>query len=385
MLTYITAQPAGGNRHEYSIGNDVGDEEGRTMISGKAVLSKAPSAAADDQPAMTFDFGDMEGASNHTAGTGARRVPSRRMLSKNKSTDSELSLTVDELGPSSHAPGRVQRRLSKSTACSELSLTIDDFGLDASSHHVPRGYKMQNQLSDLVEGPSGFVMSDSQLFSSKSDFNLSCWDANSNDGMSNDGGGDGRPPMPRRKNSNDSGPPVRMLDRGPGSEYSIDLAGDGGSGGGLERGGSRRAMWRATGKDAGSDFSLDMSSMEQMKDPRHSKIQRFPSNFSDLDSIDEYSIPGDNDEDGSNKSPEEVVEVTTWAFVNGRKRTVRFDPRDDIHEVEAPDPEDFSILFYGVHELQSMMDDMRMEEREANERRRALERNNATRGLSSTD
>ena len=93
----------------------------------------------------------------------------------------------------------------------------------------------------------------------------------------------------------------------------------------------------------------------------------------------------DNDDDGSNKSPEEVVEVTTWAFVNGRKRTVRFDPRDDIHEVEAPDPEDFSILFYGVHELQSMMDDMRMEEREANERRRALERNNATRGLSSTD
>ena len=355
MLTYITVQPAGGKIVDY-----IGSEDEGTMISEKAILSKP------GEPEMMFNFDEME-TSNHTGGGSGRRVPPRRKLSKTKSTDSELSLTIDELGgPSNHASvGRVpRRRLSKSTECSELSLTIDDFGLDASSHHVPR--RMQHHLSDLVEGPSGFVMSDSQLMASNASFSLSCWDANSND--------DGKPPLPRRKNSNDS-IPQRGLER----EYSIELAGDGG-GGSLERGGSRRSAWRSMEKN-GSDFSLDMSGMEPRD--RRSNIHRFPSNFSDLDSIDEYSIP--DDENDSTKSPEELVEVTTWAFVNGKKRKVRFDPRDEIHEVESPDPEEFSVLYYGVHELQSMMDDMRMEEKMANEKRRNLERLKAARGLSSTD
>jgi hypothetical protein len=50
---------------------------------------------------------------------------------------------------------------------------------------------------------------------------------------------------------------------------------------------------------------------------------------------------------------------------NERKRTVRFNTDTELISIERVDVEDYPLVYYGVRELQEMMDDFKLEERQA--------------------
>jgi hypothetical protein len=238
-----------------------------------------------------------------------------------------------------------QRTLQK-TADSELSISIDDIASPEPPNNNRQGRRDRrpSNLSNVFEASEGGF-----------GFSLSCWD-NNNSGSDLDasgGGGGGG-------NDLNDFPSFQGKSYKKGNDSDLIM--------GLNSFQARYKRERRAGaprmKNAStcSNQSIDLDDLTDSGDDGQSNVE------DDEEEEDDYDTPP------TKSPPEESEKLRKWGFRNGRKRTIRFNPQDQIHNVDTPSIEEYPILYYGVHELQKMMDDFKLEEKEAAEQARIARR-----------
>jgi hypothetical protein len=233
-----------------------------------------------------------------------------------------------------------QRTLQK-TADSELSITIEDIASPEPPNSRPgRRDRRPSNLSNVLEASEGGF-----------GFSLSCWD-NNNSGSDLDasGGGGGNdlndfPSFQGKSYKKGSDGDLRMDLNSFQARYKRE----------------RRTAPRQKNASTCSNQSIDLDDLTDSDNDGQS-------NAEDEEEEDDYDTPP------TKSPPEESEKLRKWGFRNGRKRTIRFNPQDQIRNVDTPSIEEFPILYYGVHELQKMMDDFKLEEKEAAEQARIARR-----------
>jgi hypothetical protein len=82
---------------------------------------------------------------------------------------------------------------------------------------------------------------------------------------------------------------------------------------------------------------------------------------------DEFGSDLDDEDDGTSPTNSPYInsyEDKPWHFPDRDVRKVRFDTYPETHIIDRVEPEDYPLVFYGVHELQKMADEYAAEEQQ---------------------
>jgi hypothetical protein len=125
-------------------------------------------------------------------------------------------------------------------------------------------------------------------------------------------------------------------------------------GGGRTAGFSLNCWDRQNGIRGCDNFNFAESDQESILDEQGGEGDDFGS---DLEDEDDNTPPA--------KSPDiRKYEHKPWHFPDRNVRKVRFDTYPETHIIDRVEPEEYPLVFYGVHELQKMVDEYKEEEQQ---------------------